>query len=382
MATPTVRTTDFPDTAGMTHYSEHTTHVTPGFIFSNIPGSLGYHPEESLIVFLFHREDNSDTGYRYTLGPMLRADIEHLDQPHDFLGYVCGFEPHLIFAVAIGSEASASAALEFEDLCCELDLPLAAVWHVPELYSGAPYERIGGESAAELGPFTSGRNDWDRGQVAEILAAPSMEAFRRRGELPELSRAESYAFLSQPNPNTTRRERQGLSKRGRQHALALLAALEESSPEEAEYMVDSLLDDVQDVIDTIISQQLTPEEICEDMDLIEQCAVYFSHPSLRDPLLQWAVSDYAQAFYALSVAIARSTDYETKASALCCAALSASYTGQKHRVLQALQLAHEGAPKHRLTVLMVEALHCGGLEMLYQACHEGALLARKALLSS
>lgn len=374
-----------PNTAGMTHNSDRSQKYNPGLIFADIPGALGYHPEECLVAFLFFREDRitpNCSEYSYILGPMIRADIDSIMDDEEYLHQICRFEPDLVFMAAIGSDDAAHAALHFEATCQSYGLPLAGLWHIPELYSGAPYTRIGGESVASLGPVTSGREEWESGYVGDILSAPSMAAFRRRGELPELSREESFAFLAAPNPHVTRRERRTLTKRGKQHAKELLNALRKSEPDEAEYMVDSLLDDIQEVIDYIVAQQLTPDEICSDLDLIEQCVVYFSHTSLRDPMFHWAISEYAQAFFSLCVAMARSTAFETRSNALCCAALAASFTGQEHRVNQALQLAFESNRKHRLTLLMMEALHCGGLELLYQACHEGSDLARKALLKN
>lgn len=366
----------------MTYDSQHFMSFNPGNTFANIPGSLGYHPNDCLVVFIFHCAEDYGDGGRYQLGPVLRTDVTSVAESEEFLHYVRGFEPDLMFVAAIGGSDAVVAGLEFETQCVVNDVPLLAVWHIPELYSGAPYERIGGESWSELGAHNTGSEHWDCGVVGEILAAPAMEAFRRRGELPELTREESFAFFSQPNPLTTKRDRRQLSKQGKQHARALLQTLQSSEADEAEYMLQSLLDDFQDAVDSIVHQQLSVDEICQDMDLIEQCVVYFSHPNLRDTLLHWAVSDYAYAFFSLSVAIARSTSLETRSHALCCAAMAACYSGHKHRVSQALQLAYDNTPRHRLTLLMLEALHCGGLELLYQACHEGSNLARAALLSS
>ncbi|MEJ5996905.1 DUF4192 domain-containing protein [Corynebacterium sp. H130] len=353
---------------------------TPGFLISNIPGVLGYHPENSLIAFLFFRQAEVGKGGRYVLGPMLRADFGALNHDSGFVDYIAHIEPDLVFGVVVGTEGALECAREFEVLCHETGVPLSAVWHVPELFSGAQYTRITGEGVDGLSEFTSFRQQWDQGEVAEILASPAMASFVQRGDLPAINRRESYAYFEPTQQSVTIDGREQLTRDCIMHAESLIGALEASDAFDAELMTRSLIDDFQDIIDRVISYQLSEDEIEADNDIIEHASVYFGHTWLRDALLDYAVGDYSAAFYRLCVAVARVLRGEPRAHALCCAAMAASFIGHNHRVPQALELANVSCPRHRLTYLMQEALHCGGLTLLYRACVEGARLARVKLV--
>lgn len=345
---------------------------------ANIPGTLGFHPQNSLVLFVFER-DYTSFGPCYTLGPVLRSEIDSIYLGPDFLTYVESLEPDLLLAVAIGPKSAIAAGKEFALRCEEAELPLAAVWHVKELLTGAPYERIAGESADSLGPWTSGKRDWDGGTVGEILSAPAMSSFTARGELPALDRNEALGFFDRPTCAESLADRRQLTKSVTAVAESFVCALGVSPAAEVTLMVDSLLDDFQDILDTIIQQNLGVDAVAIRDDLVEQAAVYFAHSKLRDALLHWSVSEYAEAFFTVCVSVARATQGVVRANALCCGALAAAYDGQQHRVGQAVQLALEEDCQHRLTLLVYEALRYGGLHVLFEACEEGAILSQKAL---
>lgn len=371
-----------PILQGMTHYSSEINTASPGFLMSNLPGTFGYHPADCFVLFFLHRSPIGPALSRYELGPILRLEYEALDSKRDFLALIADFEPDLMLSVFIGGEQAITAARICDELCSAHGVPMAAVWHLNELHSGARYRRVGGDEAPTFTPGHINGAEWDEGTVSEIVAAPAMEAFRRNGELPDLSREESLAFFSADPAGDNDIDPARFTKRARGLAKSWLQALDRSDQQEAEHMVDALLDDFQDAIDEVISYQLSVDDVVGNHDTLERCGVYYAHTRLRDTLLSWAVSDYANAFFTLSVAIARASKGETRANALCCAAFAASYSGRSYRVPQALQMAHTERSKHRLTLLMLEALQCGGLELLWRACIEGADLARDALLRS
>lgn len=346
---------------------------------SNIPGSLGYYPSDCLLLLLLRCEDSTDHGGSYALGPILRTEFDILSNTEHLMGALGEFAPDLLFAVVIGGDEAIAAGKQLDQFATQHELPLAAVWHLPELYSGARYTRVAGESADSLGPNTTGKAEWDSGVVAEIIASPSMEDFRRRGELPDLSREESLAFLAEPNVHLTEADMDSLTLQCASFAESLTRAIAASSAEEKEFMVDALLDEFQDLLDDIVHDAMTCDDLMAEGELVEEAAVYLSHTKLRDPLLQWAVSDYAQEFFNLCVAVARSTTGATRNNALCCVALSAAYLGMHYRAGQALQLAHEADSTHRLTALVLKAWQCGAMHVLFEACEEGAQLAIQAL---
>lgn len=352
-------------------------HPTPGFLLSNIPGILGYLPTDSMVVFLFEQRNDNPLDNTLILGPVLRADIDAMCEPAGFIEAIDNADSDLVLAILIGNDDALGLAERFARLCKERFVPLGAVWQVDELYTGASYRKV-----SEHEPLP-GWDDtaWERGVVSEIVASPSMASFVRRGELPALSREESYAYFDPGSAHECAKERAFLTRSAMINAESLLEAIEESDPEETESMVTAILDDFQDVIDHIISYNLSEDDIGRDDSLIDTAAVFFGHTWLRDPLLDCAVSEYAEAFYRLCVAVARATESEVRANALCCAAMAASFVGYSHRVTQALELAESASAHHRLTILMQQALHCGGLTLLYQACVEGAGLARAKLLS-
>ncbi|MEJ5927103.1 DUF4192 domain-containing protein [Corynebacterium sp. H128] len=361
----------------MTHNAEN----TPGFLLSNIPGALGYIPQECAVIFAFERSGPEHGQCRYELGPMLRVDLPDL-LTHNFLTFLDELGADLLFAAVIGSPRAADAGVMLAERCAIEDIPLAAVWHVVELLSGARYQRVAGESTVSLGPNTSAKDCWDRGYVAEIVAAPAMVDFVRRGELPEIDRTASYAFLTAPHPELSDADRRMFSEFAVRQGESLISAVESSEPREAELMVDSILDAFQEHIDAIIHEQLSVADLLEDIELLETLAVYFGNTKLRDCTLKWAVSPYAEALFTLTVALARTGTGTLQANALCAAALSASYLGLHYRVSQALQLAYAADDEHRLAALMTHALYYGAMPMLHEACHEGSLLAEASLRGS
>lgn len=366
----------------MTNTQKNMQQVSPCFLMSNIPGALGYHPDDCLVVFLLELHCADECRGEYHLGPMFRVDMPDLQASSEFAEYIAAWDPDLVMAAVIGDERTKATALEFERQCCELEVPLVAVWHVPELYSGARYVRIGGESADSLGPYTSGKAFWDEGTIGEIVAAPAMAAFRRRGELPDASRDDALEFFARDDKLVSVEEAAQLGAAATQHADSLLRAISNSGPAEAETLVDNLYDDLFELVDQILVEDISVRDLVAELEHVEQIAPFFARSALRDPLLEFAVSDNAEGFFRLCVAVARATIGVTRVNALCCAALAASFSERGHRVPQALQCAFEEDPAHRLSHLMMQALQCGGLQLVHQACREGSELALAALKNS
>ncbi|WP_158408032.1 DUF4192 family protein [Corynebacterium epidermidicanis] len=355
--------------------------VTPGNLLANIPGILGYYPHESFVLFVF--QAHRTTGRLYELGPVLRADIDDPEAIVELCRAAQLHDPSLILGAIIstGTDADTATDVAEETILAfrDLGLDIAAIWLVPELLSGAPYLRVAGESASELGENTTGREFWDAGEVGNILDAASMANYRRTGTLPALNRQETVEFCSGPNPYMTPAEITSATSFAHQHAESMLAALMRC-PEEDEYrLAEAILCDWGELLSYVLNSELTVEDIMADADIIAQAAPYFTNHQFRDCILDSTFTSLGQAAFLVAIAVARSTEKTVRANALAVAALAAGPIGMEHYVAPALQVALETVPDHGLANLLSQAHVAGGLYLVAQACVKGSEQARAQL---
>ncbi|MDU0477867.1 DUF4192 domain-containing protein [Staphylococcus chromogenes] len=374
----------------MTHTSTEPTIINPSNLLANIPGILGFHPQESMVFFLFEQDlppsDFVDYPPFFVLGPVLRCDVKNSQQRKTVLRTIKDLQPELVFAAIISSElGEKQAAKEAARTARQAErygVPIECTWYVSELFTGSPYSVVHGETGANLGPLTSGIEEWAAGKVGNILGSLSMQEMLDNGDLPAATRDESLAFLSADNPFMMPSDVASLTNLAINFGHSAVQAITEGDAEERDYVFTALMSQWQELCTTVMDQDLYPGDLMANEDLLSVAAVYFANIRIRDCILDSAFGPEARAMFRISVAIARSTTGIVRSNALCGVALSAPHIGASYRSGQAIQLAEEHDCRHGLTVLLREAQLAGGVELMTQACSAGSRLARENLLGT
>ena len=163
-------------------------------MFANLPGILGFYPEKSIVLAGFHRSESTQQPGKYVLGPLFRTDSNRTDAIADILRNLT-MSTDLIFGFIIDNgiysdSNSAPCAQDYVRSLCAIardhDAPLAAVWATPSLYTGEPYRRVFGLTQHDVGPATTGRDNWDAGCIAPVASAASTRDLLSKGMLPTL----------------------------------------------------------------------------------------------------------------------------------------------------------------------------------------------------
>ncbi|MGP5508058.1 DUF4192 family protein, partial [Corynebacterium flavescens] len=105
---------------------------SPATLFAEIPATLGFYPESSVILLCLSENENG----RYTLGPVIRADITDAEA-------LCGapIEADIILALIVSDEEDDDYAVDDAvTVLLEAEaLPIEGIWHVPAI---AQEERV------------------------------------------------------------------------------------------------------------------------------------------------------------------------------------------------------------------------------------------------
>lgn len=155
--------------------------LIPGQLIAEIPGVLGFYPQEALVIMLFQQIGPT----QYQLGPVLRSDLNAVDLD-ELSGMLTDdfFPTDLALAVMISENDISvhNTVGMLRDTCLA---NLAAVWSLPSIYTGAPY------AAAWVAPEAANALTWHAGRVSPITATTSLKTLAGRGQMPMLSREEA-----------------------------------------------------------------------------------------------------------------------------------------------------------------------------------------------
>ena len=117
-------------------------HVTPAQIFANIPGLLGFYPEESIIFLNFALAKNGSK-VRLALDFSSRTDLNDWNATKQACTVIADHKPDVVWALIVSGDSDPyiidEALEELVDLAESAHLPLAAVWVTPEIASGSPF---------------------------------------------------------------------------------------------------------------------------------------------------------------------------------------------------------------------------------------------------
>lgn len=242
----------------MSTYSQ--TLTSHGDILANIPGILGFYPQDSLVITFFER--NSDTDDLH-LGPLARLDLDGavetlVSNQNQFTAWSDRVNADAIVVYVVSEDPSAADDLANFLLSDESPLPtVLAIVQVPEITSGtgwwAIYQQLG---------LSAPRS----GVVSEVASSAALQQMiLDTGQLPALSRGELEERLNSTDHGIDEAEYQDII----------------TDVEAYEREIHFLRDDLQREYDQATKGITDPTDtraICAGL----RC---FTTPMLRDPLL-------------------------------------------------------------------------------------------------
>ncbi|AZA11584.1 DUF4192 domain-containing protein [Corynebacterium gerontici] len=328
---------------------------TPGTLLANIPGILGYYPQESLVIVTLGAARNG----KRALGPVLRLDLADLRYAFDVGDALEGANIDLAFAFVVSATADAELIDHLQSLLRALSgcglLPLQQCWFCQSITSGEPFYRV-----PIVQDEASAGARCQRGIIPEISRSNSMHALLEAGELPMLSRQEVREYFAQrpawANREWRRSKTATLQDRGEQLQTALHAGEED---------IDAALDRLSMSIASHVESKETQAKI------LEEVGVWMATVSLRDAAVAAFLRD-RDAGRLAALAIARCFDGDIRANALCMYAVCSMGTPASFRVPFALECAEEECPEHRLTHLLKLGYRRGESEMVIGAVIRGS----------
>lgn len=351
----------------------------PSSIIATIPGTLGYYPQESVVVIGLI--DDSD-GYAL-IGPVLRADLNRADELADFLSTMSTEDCFAFLGVVvtrIPNSATARRAIRSLENARRGDGAhlLDVCWHVSEIAQGTPYTMAFGPDPAELAAGHPNLG-WAHGTVGSVINSPAMQAMRDNGTLPALSRDETFAFFGHDDEcggaSVDRERITAVTARSYRRADTLRNRIDRGEPG-----AWAAVDRARDALEHAAAKPIIGDErpglsaVFPSEDDVEALVTVLTRSLLRDCVIGYAVRHPETAATAL-LAIARSFDGVVRANALSVWALVAIRRGLSSWATTALATAQEEVPGHSMSAICLEVMAAGEQQQLVTTVLEGCELA-------
>lgn len=349
---------------------------SPSSIIASIPGTLGYYPQESVVLIgLIADQDDPSAVY---LGPLMRIDLPRTSEVSARMPPLAGANCEIFLAVMVTRTPESTCALHaaevLEGLQTARGEPLIDVcWHVSEIAFGTPYTMVFGPDPAVLREDIPDV-DWDRGVVGSVMNSPTMKAMRDNGTLPALAREDTFSYFDRDSDCDDDIATQ-LSLR------ALLRA------DQARREVDTGDHGVAQLIRSAVralrnapvhplvgaDKRLALHDVCADKEERDALAAVLTRSMLRDCIIGQAVLSPEKSATAL-LAVARSFNGIIRANALTIWALIAIDRGLSSWASAALAAAQEEMPEHSMSAICMDILAVGAqrriVETILQGCDE------------
>lgn len=330
----------------------------PGALFANVPGILGFYPEESVIVLCLNLVE--ETTSRYQLGQVVRVDSEDIAQ----LMIAPEIPSDLLLALVVSQESPAAEQITevVEVLTSLTNLRIEAVWHTPSITEGEPLTLLSGEQ------LLSQRIDWVFGTVPSIFQAPATQESLHQGRDLDLTREEATGRFNRVAMSA---DHQDSLAEAVDHRLRSLGSVDSPSPDVVQNMITELREILGTPRVTMEIDSLNIEDLSLALALFDE-----AHPEVRD-LTVWEVVEHPGVGGPLALAAAQhAVSDETRASALCAYFLSAHRAGAASRAGLALRVAQQTAPGHSLTRLLSVAHSCGETDGVFEIIKKGVDVSR------
>ncbi|MBG9311817.1 DUF4192 domain-containing protein [Corynebacterium diphtheriae bv. mitis] len=341
----------------MSTYSQ--TLTSHGEILANIPGILGFYPQNSLVLAFFERNDDTPGLH---LGPLARLDLDDavetlIDNQQQFSALSDRDNADSIIAYVVSSDPSAADDLAEFLLGEDSPLPtVLAIVQVPEITSGtgwwAVYQQLS---------LSAPRS----GVVSEVTGSLTLQQMiLDTGQLPALSRAELEERL-----NSTVH---GINEEEYQDIIADV----ESYEREIHFLRDDLQHEYEKATEGITDPNNTRA--------IRSALRCFTTPMLRDPLLA-ALLDEPQQGLAFTESLMRTVPRDwlkMRSQVTATVAVLAQATGQTGFAGVAANKATELSETENFPSLVARSLNLGLGSKLITSAKQGAEKAHYLLFDA
>lgn len=335
---------------------------TPDELIANLPGLLGFYPEESLIVQGYYSRDD---GSAY-IGPTVRVDLSDELPFAEITRYLdnaeCSFHVGFVVTTQLGAGLASDSGYLLEQLpwwhalrhaWLVDEISLMGCWLVEETRQGANYQLLFGSQILD----DAGTPEiWRSGQVASVLGSPAMRPWSKRNELPSLTRDEAFAYLL--GDKDEQRDEECASRTQRVLRTATqLDSREKSAQEEAAPLLAG-----------IEASGLCAAELLKETDIVEAAGLWMTTTASRDEVMEVMVR-HAESAQELLIAVVRSFSGLPRINALAVLAIVFLERDKVLQASQALTVALHEDPDHRMSQLLFAAVSAGA--------HDSALAAIK-----
>lgn len=330
--------------------------ATPDELIANLPGLLGFYPEESFVVQGYYSKPDGSV----YIGPTVRVDLSDDFPSGEIARYLanaqCAF--HVGFIVsdravgndAVGNDHEYSGWIEkqawfqaIQQADAAGKVPLMGCWLVDETREGARYRLLFGVEVLydEITPTI-----WRTGTVGSVVASPAMHSWSLRNELPSLTRQEAFAYLLGDDTDSDEEQRTARTRE-------IQRRVNRSSSVDANASSDATA-----LLNGLARNDVTTEELLSEEEIIDSVGIWMSRTVLRDEVIG-VMLDAPEAAKNLLIAAVRSLSGELRANALATLALVFLELGQVLSASQALTVALHEQPSHNLSQLLFAAVSSG-----------------------
>ncbi|CAB0590900.1 hypothetical protein CIP107535_00601 [Corynebacterium diphtheriae] len=339
----------------MSTYSQ--TLTSHGEILANIPGILGFYPQDSLVLAFFKRKEDSP---QVSLSPLARLDLDDaietlVANQAQFTAWTEKLDTDAVIAYVVSSDLSAADELAEFLLSDESPLPtVLAIVQVPEITSGTGWWTV--YQQLDLSAPRSG----EVGEIARSAALQQM--ILDTGQLPALSRDELEERLNSTEHGISDAEYKGIMQDVESYEKPIFRHVLQREYEQA----------------TVgISAPTNTRSIRSGL----QC---FITPSLRDPLLA-ALLEEPQKGLAFAESLMRAVPRDwtgMRSQITATVAVLAQATGQTGLAGVAAHKATELSETENFPSLVARTIDLGLGSKLIASVYEGAVKARHILFDA
>lgn len=338
---------------------------TPAQIFANIPGLLGFYPEES-IIFLNFSATTAGSKVRLSLDFASRADITDWRSIDRACEVIAQHEPDAVWVVLITKDLDPfvvdETVDEVVDKAKDTGIHLAAVWVTPEIASGSPYFLAGCGTNDDGSSVIPDTGVWDKGTICDIATAMSTKQLVDEGSLPELSRADVLARFAHGNPYVSLSS--GNQKKLRQKARALISDIQlGESPASVRLQFLSALH--------MAGKAEKETALLKEKDTLYSVITLMSEKFSRDLVLDLAISLPVEA-RRLCLAVAKTATGFPRHNALCIYVLASIALEAHSHNFAATEVILKEDPQHVLAQCIGQACMHGIHKELLDACLAGS----------
>ena len=341
----------------MSTYSQ--TLTSHGDILANIPGILGFYPQDSLVIAFFERDDDT---HGLHLGPLARLDLDDavetlINNQAQFTAWSDRLSIDAVIAYVVNADPSAADDLANFLLSEDSPLPtVLSIIQVPEITSGTGWWTV--YQQAELSAPRSG-------VVSEIAGSAALQQMvLDTGQLPALSRGELEERLNSTSHGIDDDEYQDII----------------ADVESYENEIHFLRDDLQCEYEKATAGITDPN----NTRAIRSALRCFTTPMLRDPLLA-ALLDEPQQGLAFTESLMRTVPRDwlkMRSQVTATVAVLAQATGQTGFAGVAANKATELSETENFPSLVARSLNLGLGSKLIASVKQGAEKAHYLLFDA